>query len=95
MFLKLGASGIIFSSPTRVFHVPAEKLTPVSVNGAGDTFVGAIIAQLHRYYGIKGGIVSDELMEQFVRFGVKCAGLTLLSKGISDKLHLIRRKEVA
>jgi ribokinase len=67
-----GEAGAFLAAPGRpVFHAPAPRVDVVDTTGAGDAFIGAFAACLHR-----GGD-----LEESVRFGVEWASRTVLREG--------------
>ncbi|HEV7949146.1 MAG TPA: ribokinase [Glaciihabitans sp.] len=44
--VTLGGDGVVVASGSQVEHLPAERVTVVDTTGAGDAFVGALVARL-------------------------------------------------
>ena len=56
MLVTLGADGAVRSSDEGAAHVPALELgRVVDTTGAGDTFVGSLVAALAGYYALVHG----------------------------------------
>lgn len=71
----LGAEGAEAASLDGLFHVPAEKITPVDTTGAGDAFVGALAAALDR----------DEPLPLAMRNANKAAAQACLARGAQGR----------
>jgi 6-phosphofructokinase 2 len=81
--LSLGADGALLISADRALRVAGLPIKPVSVVGAGDSFLGAMIWSLTR----------DDSLEVALKYGVAAGSAALLNPGTElckpqDVMHL-------
>ena len=77
----LGADGAEAASLDGLFHVPAEKVTPIDTAGAGDAYVGTLAAALAR----------DEPLALAMRHANKAAAATCMVRGAQGKSIIVER----
>jgi ribokinase len=71
VIIKLGENGVVCSTKKEKFHIPAYKVNTVDTIGAGDAFIGGLVA----------GIVSNVPLEKSVTWGIANAALCCSSLG--------------
>ena len=71
----LGAEGSEAASLDGLFHIPAEKMTPLDTTGAGDAYVGTLAAALAR----------DEPLPLAMRNATKAAAKACMVRGAQGK----------
>jgi 6-phosphofructokinase 2 len=69
--LTLGHLGALLVTQRQAFYAPALPITPVSVVGAGDSFLGAMVWSLH----------AAQSIEEAFRHAVAAGSAALLSAG--------------
>jgi len=74
--LTLGGAGAIWQSPDKQFHTPAIPVQVVDTTGAGDTFIGYLMA------GLEQGSSPECAME----FAAKAASLCVSRRGAADSI---------
>ena len=80
--LTLGGAGAIWQSPDKQFHTPAVPVQVIDTTGAGDTFIGYLIAGLEQ-----GGSP-----ERAMQLAAKAASLCVTRPGAADSIP--HREEV-
>jgi ribokinase len=81
--LTLGGAGAIWQSPDKRFHTPAVPVQVVDTTGAGDTFIGYLMA----------GLEQDSSPERAMALAAKAASLCVSRRGAADSIPT--RDEVA
>jgi fructokinase len=78
--VTLGADGVFVRCGDFTEKVPGFSVKVADTNGAGDTFAGAMLAQISRREGLLDGLGADEL-RGFVTYANKAASLTCSRHG--------------
>ena len=79
VLVTLGARGAYYRFGSVTGHVPGVQVTVGDTNGAGDTFLGAVLAQLARFGGLSS--LNAEDLEQIVSAANKAAAITASRHG--------------
>lgn len=79
VLVTLGAEGAYYRFDGRTGHVPGVKCTVGDTNGAGDTFFGAVLAQLAKLEGLDA--LTVPVLEQIVAAANKAASITISRHG--------------
>ncbi|MCL2371035.1 MAG: ribokinase [Firmicutes bacterium] len=74
--ITLGSQGIAVIEGQTITPIPAVKIKAVDTTGAGDTFVGAMVAEMSRGTNFINAC----------HFGIKAAALTCLKKGAASSV---------
>jgi len=77
--ITLGSKGILIAEGQILTPIPAVKVKVVDTTAAGDTFVGALVAEMSR----------DADFINACKFGVKAAALTCTRKGAAGSIPTI------
>ncbi len=86
IIITLGGEGVYVRYNDRSERIPGVKTTVVDTNGAGDTFLGAMLAKLaFRKNGEDGGSILDGITEEelksYVMYANRAAALTCSRPG--------------
>lgn len=79
VLVTLGAEGAWYRFDGYTGHVPGVKCTVGDTNGAGDTFFGAVLAQLAKLEGLDA--LTVETLEQIVAAANRAASITTSRHG--------------
>lgn len=79
IFVTLGADGAYFRFGGITGHMPGVPCVVGDTNGAGDTFFGAVLAQLAEEGGLDG--LTKEKLERIVAFANRAASITTSRHG--------------
>lgn len=80
VMVTLGADGVFVKYGDFEEHIPGFKVNVADTNGAGDTFLGAVLCQIAQREGLLEGISNEEL-RSFVTYANKAASLTCSRHG--------------
>ena len=80
VMVTLGGDGVFVRRGDYAEQIPGFSVKVADTNGAGDTFAGAMLAQIVRREGMLDGITDDEL-KTFVTYANKAASLTCSRSG--------------
>ncbi len=83
VIISLGARGSEWRYKRRKNTVPTLSVTPVDTTGAGDAFLGGVLAKLD---GSAEREFSDGALDCALAFGNACGALTTLGRGAIDAL---------
>ena len=81
--ITLGAQGLVAATPTILYTLDAFKITPLDTTGAGDTFTGALAAQLSQ----------DISLPQALRFASLASSLACLKEGAQSSIPFFKEIE--
>lgn len=76
VIVTLGSEGVYFNEGRLVSHVPAVRVTPVDTTAAGDTFLGAYVAQMSKGHSVRSAI----------EFAVKAAAIAVTRMGAQPSI---------
>ena len=79
VLVTLGANGAYYRFGSHTGHVPGVQVTVGDTNGAGDTFLGAVLAQLARFDGLSSLTAAE--LEQIIAAANKAAAITTSRHG--------------
>lgn len=79
VLITLGAEGAYYRLKGQTGHIPGVKVTVGDTNGAGDTFFGAVLAQLAKFDKLED--VSISQMESIIAIANKAAAITTSRHG--------------
>ena len=79
VLITLGAQGAYYRFGTHTGHIPGVKVTVGDTNGAGDTFFGAVLAQLSKLG--KPDDLSVPQLERIIAIANKAAAITTSRHG--------------
>lgn len=79
VLVTLGAKGAYYRFGSHTGHVPGVQVTVGDTNGAGDTFLGAVLAQLSRFSGL--GSLTVAGLERIIAAANKAAAITTSRHG--------------
>ena len=79
VLVTLGADGVLVRMGERTEHVPGVRVDVADTNGAGDTFLGAMLMQLVSGETSSGDIWAD--LVDMVRYANKAASITCSGHG--------------
>jgi fructokinase len=80
LFVTLGAEGCVVRKGQQTAHVPSFKVNAIDTTGAGDSFFGAILAQVLQSGKSVAELSFDELLP-IVRYANAMAALTTMNRG--------------
>ena len=80
IMVTLGTDGVFVKYGDFEEHIPGFKVKVADTNGAGDTFLGAMLYRIASREGLLEGISEDEL-RSFVTYANKAASLTCSRHG--------------
>lgn len=80
VMVTLGADGVFVKYGDFEEHIPGFKVKVADTNGAGDTFLGAMLYRIASREGLLEGI-SEEELRGFVRYANKAASVTCSRHG--------------
>jgi sugar/nucleoside kinase (ribokinase family) len=80
LFVTLGAEGCVVRKGNQTAHVPSFKVSAIDTTGAGDSFFGAILAQLLTASKSIAELSFDELLP-IIRYANAMAALTTTNRG--------------
>lgn len=80
--ITLGSSGSLVIYDGKQYRVPCHRVVPVDTTGAGDAFVGGVLAYLSAY----DDWLSIDLIIEAVQWGNYCGGLATTKKGAMSAL---------
>ena len=80
VMVTLGADGVFVRFGDFAEHMPGFSVEVADTRGAGDTFAGAMLAQIARREGLLEGLGEEEL-RSFVTYANKAASLTCSRHG--------------
>lgn len=81
VLVTLGSEGTFYRLGSHTGHVPAVCIQVADTNGAGDTFLGALLSQLAGRSGGPLEHLSVEELEAYLRFANRAAALTCSRSG--------------
>ena len=79
ILITLGADGVFYRFRNQTGHIPGVPCQVGDTNGAGDTFLGAALAQLAKHPDVDNLSISD--LEQILAFSNKAASITASRHG--------------
>ncbi|MDC0610581.1 aminoimidazole riboside kinase [Vibrio sp.] len=82
ILVTLGAEGTLVTFNGESFTVAAKKVSPIDTTGAGDAFVGGVLARLSQDNDWK----NDSTIREAVLWGNTCGGLATTKKGAMTAL---------
>ncbi len=88
VLVTLGSKGTLIACADRIEHIPTVPVKMVDATGAGDSFVGTVIARL--------AITDDlsyEAMKSYVELGNKVGAITVQKYGALDSIPYIEDLE--
>lgn len=80
ILVTLGENGVFYRMNDHVGHVPGVSVQVADTNGAGDTFLGAVLSHLCRRDALLNGLSICEL-EEILRFANRAAAITCSRSG--------------
>lgn len=80
VLVTLGANGVFYRMGAQTGQLPGVPTQVADTNGAGDTFLGAVLARLCRREGLLDELTSTEL-EEILCFANRAASLTCSRPG--------------
>ena len=84
VLVTLGKKGTLFVTSNHLEYVPVIPVKMVDATGAGDAFIGAVLAQLAKHKD-----TSIEAMKDYIAFGNKVGSITVQKKGALDSIPFI------
>ncbi|HQS84206.1 MAG: hypothetical protein B7Y25_04630 [Alphaproteobacteria bacterium 16-39-46] len=78
--ITLGADGLVAATPQSLYTLEAFKITPIDTTGAGDTFTGALAAQLSQNISFP----------QALRFSSLASSLACLKEGAQNSIPFLK-----
>ena len=93
VLVTLGSDGVFYRMGEATGHIPAVKVQVADTNGAGDTFLGAVLSRLcKRPQGLLAELTADEL-EEILRFANRAAGKTCSRSGAIPAMPTLEEVE--
>lgn len=80
VLVTLGAEGVFYRMGAQIGRLPGVRVRVADTNGAGDTFLGAVLSRLCRRNSPLTGLSMEEL-EDILRFANRAAALTCSRRG--------------
>lgn len=84
VLVTLGKKGTLYVTKDHLEYIPVIPVEMVDATGAGDAFIGAVLAQL-----AKTKDTSIDAMKQYIAFGNKVGSITVQKKGALDSIPFI------
>jgi len=91
VLVTLGAEGAFYRFKGQTGHIPGVKVTVGDTNGAGDTFLGAVLSKLVDYEGLEA--VSLGELEEIIRFANTAAAITASRHGAIPAMPRLEETE--
>lgn len=84
VLVTLGKNGTLFVTKEHLEYIPVIPVEMVDATGAGDAFIGAVLAQF-----AKTKDMSIDAMKKYIAFGNKVGSITVQKKGALDSIPFI------
>jgi fructokinase len=81
----LGKNGSILASKDKQVHIPVIPVKMVDATGAGDAFIGAILAKMAHAKNIH-----FDTLKEFIEFGNKVGAITVQQYGALDSIPMLK-----
>ena len=93
ILVTLGSQGVFYRLGDRTGRIPGIKVKVADTNGAGDTFLGALLSRLAQRQGDPLQELQPEQLEQMLRFANRAAALTCTRSGAIPAMPTLEEVE--